>query len=301
MTIEELNAKLLEAYSEQNLNKITLTLLNLYKEQQFATLNKISALIEDFVQIEIADDGKGFSKLIMLYHPDRGDIHRNAIETLTFKGDFDGLLEFSHILKLMRIDEIADLLESYEDIDYSPVYAWDVSSQTDGYNVVSDEPPGKTHHERPKRQKFFSFYEAFKIRIFGHTQKEIPYYYFEDLDEIEMTESSIDNLDGIAFCKHAVVVDLSGNRISDLSELWELSEIEELNLSGNQIEMIDIISNLTKLRALDLSFNLLTDVSPLFDLPKLEQVNLTGNRIQLKQVEELRGLGVEITIDQPEQ
>jgi Leucine-rich repeat (LRR) protein len=297
MTIEELNAKLLEAYSEQNLNKITLTLLNLYKEQQFATLNKISALIEDFVQIEIADDGKGFSKLIMLYHPDRGDIHRNAIAALTSKGDFDGLLEFSHILKLMRIDEIADLLESYEDIDYSPVYTWDVNSQTDGYNVVNDDPPGDTHHEKPKRQKFFSFYEAFKIRIFGHTKKEIPYYYFEDLDEIEMTESSIDNLDGIAFCKHVVMVDLSGNRITDLTELWNLSEIEELNLSGNQIEIIDTLSNLSKLRTLDLSYNLLTDVSPLFELPKLELVILTDNRVQQNQVDELRNSGIEVILD----
>jgi hypothetical protein len=33
----------------------------------------------------------------------------------------DGWLGFSHIYKLMRVDEIAERLESYEDIDYSPV------------------------------------------------------------------------------------------------------------------------------------------------------------------------------------
>ena len=296
MTIEELNAKLLEAYSEQNLNKITLTLLNLYKEQQFATLNKISALIEDFVQIEIANDGKGFSKLIMLYHPDRGDLHRNSIAVLTSKGDFDGLLEFSHILKLMRIDEIADLLESYEDIDYSPVYAWDLNSQS-GYNVVNEDPITEPQPKKPQPQKYYSFYEAFKIRIYGHTKKEIPYYYFEDLEEIELSESSIDNIDGIEFCKHVVVADLSGNRIADLTELWNLSEIEELNLSGNQIEIIDALSNLSMLRTLDLSYNLLTDVGPLFELPKLEQVILSGNRIQLNQAEELRSSGVEVILD----
>jgi hypothetical protein len=69
MTIEELKAKLVEAYTDQNLNKITLTLLNLYKEKQFAARNKIAEIIGDFVTIEIAEDGKGFSKLMMLTIP----------------------------------------------------------------------------------------------------------------------------------------------------------------------------------------------------------------------------------------
>jgi hypothetical protein len=122
MTIEELNAKLTEAYSDQNLNKITLTLLNFYKEEQYSALNKIAEIISDFVTIEISDEGKGFSKLMMLYHPDRGDFHRNAIAALTMKGDYDRLLDYSHILKLMHIEEIASNIDSLEDIDYSPVY-----------------------------------------------------------------------------------------------------------------------------------------------------------------------------------
>ena len=106
MDIKELQQMLLEAYSTSNLNKISLTLLNLYKTQQYQVLQKISELISDFVTVTIKDDGKGFSKLIMLYHPDRAGYHKGEINRLAVENNFDRLLEYSHILKLERIGEI---------------------------------------------------------------------------------------------------------------------------------------------------------------------------------------------------
>jgi hypothetical protein len=294
MTIEELSIKLMEAYSDKSLNNITLTLLSLYKDEQYGSLNKIAEMICDFVAIEISPDGKGFSKLMMLYHPDRGDFHRNTIAKLTYEGNYDALLEYSHILKLIRVDEIAKLIDSYEDIDYSPIYSWDWESKAESFNIVTDKTTKKSRREKPHRQMLYSFYDAFKIRIYGNTKTEIPFYYFDDIDELELSGSSIDNLDGIQFCTHAVVVDLSENQISDLTELWGLSLIEDLNLSGNQIEMIDTLSNLTNLRQLDLSYNRITEISPLFELGKLGSVNLSGNPVNGAQVEELRELGVEV-------
>lgn len=297
MTIEELNAKLEEAYSDRNLNKITLTLLTLYKEQQYGSLNKIAELIGDFVTIEIDEKGKGFSKLMMLYHPDRGDSHRKAIADCTAKGDYDSLLEYSHILKLMRIDEIANLLDSYEDIDYSPVYAWDWESQAESFNVVSDHPHKENRQKQSQRKRLYSFYDAFRIRMYGNTKTEIPFYHFDDVDEIELSESSIDNLAGIENFKHATVINLSGNQIVDLTELWGCSLIEELDLSDNRIEIIDTLSNLTKLRYLNLSNNKITDVSPLFELGRLESVCLAGNPVSRYQLDELKELGVEVELE----
>ncbi len=294
MEIKELSNKLVEAYSDQNLNKITLTLLNLYREQQYAKLNKIAELIADFVIVEINDIGKGFSKLMMLYHPDRGDAHRKLIVDLEKKGDYDGLLGLSHIFKLMRVDEIAERLECYEDIDYSPVYEWDWGSKADSFSVKDEEPEKDFKARKKHSPRVYSFYDAFRIRIFGNTKTEIPYYYFDDIDEIELSESAIDSLDGIERCRHAVTVDLSGNKILDLNELWGLSLIEELNLSGNCIELIDSLSNLTNLRYLNLSDNKVSDLSPLFDLGKLEMVILHGNPVNRKQIEELEELGVEV-------
>jgi Leucine-rich repeat (LRR) protein len=91
-----------------------------------------------------------------------------------------------------------------------------------------------------------------------------------------------------------VTVDLSGNKILDLTQLWGLSLIEELSLSGNCIELIDSLANLTNLRFLNLSDNKVRDLSPLFDLGKLETVILHGNPVNQQQIEELEELGVEV-------
>jgi len=124
MTIKELNQKLIEAYTIKNLNNISLTLIKLFKNQQYSVLQKISEIISDYVNIKITDEGKGFSKFMLLYHPDRASFHLNEINRLTEQNNFDALLEYSHIFKLERIEEIAASLHSYEDIDYSPVYDW---------------------------------------------------------------------------------------------------------------------------------------------------------------------------------
>ena len=65
----------------------------------------------------------------MLYHPDRAGYHIKEINRLASENNFDSLLEYSHILKLERIEEIVVSLRSYEDIDYSTVYDWDMETE----------------------------------------------------------------------------------------------------------------------------------------------------------------------------
>lgn len=123
MEIHTLKNHLPESYSAANLNVISVVLLNLYKNQQYGTLQKIADIISDFVLIEIDENGKGFSKLMLLYHPDRGEIHRTEIEKLAEAENFDALLNYSHILKLERIEEMASALENlaYVNIMGNPV------------------------------------------------------------------------------------------------------------------------------------------------------------------------------------
>ena len=59
-----------------------------------------------------------------------------------------------------------------------------------------------------------------------------------------MAEYEIHSLDGIRFCKYARIMDLSGNDISDISEISECRLLKELYLSHNQISIIDAIGNL---------------------------------------------------------
>lgn len=278
MEIQTLKNNLLEAYAAENLNKISAILLNFYTNQQFDSLQKIADIISDFVPIAIDENGKGFSKLMLLYHPDRGEFHRNEIEKLAATQNFDELLAYSHILKLERLEEISAVIESFEDIDYSPVYAWDFDSE--GFTVNSGNA-GKTRNEKlnTRKNKTVTFYEAVKIRQYGHTKISFPNYYLEDIDEFEMASSDISDLDGIQYCLHAVNVDLSDNFIDDLRHLENLGMIEMLNLADNRIESIDPLEYLTNLRELNLANNRIRDISPLFSLEKLEFVDLSGNPV----------------------
>jgi len=293
MEISFLQKMLVEAYSVPNLNKISFVLIELYKNEQFEILQKIAEIIEDFVSIKIDGKGKGFSKFMMLYHPDRSFIHINEINRLVAENNFDKLLEFSHILKLERIEEIADSLNSYEDIDYSPVYAWDVDAE--GFRIMNDsenEPQAERRFKQKK--KCYSFYDAVKIRNYGHTRMEFPTYYLEDIEDFELSGSGINNLDGIQYCIHTRQFDLSENYISDLMPLSGLTAIEELNLSDNEVSDIDAIGFLHNLRSLYLCNNSIEDFSPLFELPNLKYVDLTGNKVDQAQLETFRDLGIQV-------
>jgi len=293
MDIKELQRMLLEAYSTGNLNKISLTLLNLYKTQQYHVLQKISEIVSDFVAVTIDDEGKGFSKLIMLYHPDRAGYHIGEINRLAAENNFDRLLEYSHILKLEKIEEIAVVLESYEDIDYSPVYDWDM--ETEGFTIISDREPVDTITARTDTDPAgYTFYDAIKIREYGDTDIEYPSFYLGDIEEFELSACDIDDLDGVQFCINARKIDVSDNRITDLTPLTGLSNLEELNLSGNQIGYIDALCTLGKLKNLFLSDNEIEDISPLFGLDGLEYVDISGNNIDNEQIMELSRRGVTI-------
>ena len=291
MTITDLQKLLEEAYTIKNLNNISLTMINLYKNQQYTILQKIGEIISDFVDIEISADGKGFSKLITLYHPDRYNYYIKEIKTLVDENNFDRLLEFAHILKLERIEEISKSLNSYEDIDYSPVYDWD--KETDGYTIVRDneKKQSKTTSTKPIG---YNFYDAIKIRQYGHVDIEFPSYYLEDIDEFELSSSHINDLEGVQFCIHAKTIDLSENLIADLSPLIGLERLEELNLDDNRVCDIDALGNLINLKSVILSNNRIEDISPLLELDNLEYVDLTGNPIHSEQLKMLTDLEIKV-------
>ncbi len=291
---KDLPSRLLEAWSEANLNKIARNLIRLYKEKEFEKLNIISGMLSEWVEIVIEPDGKGFAKIISLYHPDRGDYYRNQISELAKKSDDATLARFEHIFVIQDIEEIAANIESYEDIDYHPEYMWDVKDT--GFSYFQDKKKKPRNGTRKTRLDGYSFYEAMQIRQYGNTDTSFPTYYLEDMDEVELSESEIDDLDGAEYCIHTISMDLSGNRITDLSPLSGLQNLQELNLANNQLSYIDALSNLQQLKSLDLSNNQIDDISPLLEIETLEFVDLTGNKISPDQLNELREMGVVVDI-----
>jgi len=289
---KDLSERLLEAYSEANMNKITRNLIRLYKEKEFEKLNIISGMLSEWVEIVIEPDGKGFAKIISLYHPDRGDYYRNLIGAAATQGDDVTLARFEHVFVIQDIEEIAANIESFEDIDYHPEYEWDAKDT--GFSYFQDKKKKPRNGKQKARSDGYSFYEAMQIRQYGDVDTTFPTYYLEDMDEIELSESEIDDLDGVEYCIHTISLDLSFNRIYDLSPLASLGSLQELNLSNNQIEYIDDISNLQQLKSIDLSNNSIGDILPLLEIETLEYADLSGNKISPDQIKMLRDIGVTV-------
>jgi len=288
--------QLKEAFTEANLNKISRNLIRLYSDKQYDQLKMIAGMIADWVTIDISNEKQGFSKMIMLYHPDRIQYYHNELDSYLISNNLSRLQQLEHILVIQDIEEIAIILDNYEDIDYSPEYEWDTNIS--GFSYFFDSALPKHSARKTKvSKKCNSFYDTVRIRNYGNTTTRIPSWYFEDWDEIELSESEIDDLDGIEYCINAVTVDLSMNSITDISPLFNLTVIEELNLSENKIGYIDALSNLLNLRNVNLSNNQIDDISPLFDLPLLATCDISGNKVPIAQVQELKELGVEVCHD----
>lgn len=287
--MKELYIKLVEAYSDRNLNLITGKLIELYKAGSYRQIREIADKISDYIKIDEEKDARCFSKLIRLYHPDRGEAYRQTILNLYKNENLEKLREFSHILLLNQIDKMqVPVLD--EDIGYCPEYMWDTPES--GYNYFTVDEEGVEDFTDYMGEYESSFYNAVKMRMYGDINAEFPTYYLEDYEDIEMADSNIEFLDGIEYCRHALYVDLSNNYISDISELVYLKSIEELYLANNQISLIDSLSYLKKLRTIDLSGNQIDDMSPLYSLDNLEYVNLLGNPITDDQIQKLTSKGI---------
>lgn len=285
MKIAELYKEIIEAYSDKNLNKISGKLIALYQGKNYGKIREIANRISKFVTIDEDKDAKCFSKLIMLYHPDKGNLLRKSINELYSKNDLESLSKYSHILLMDNIENVV-VTGIDENIDFKPEYVWD-ENQNDGYSFVNSEELNSEENDDTFNSEK-SFYNAIKLREYGKLDIEFPTYYLEDFDEFELTDQGIELLDGVEYCKHVVTLDLSNNEISDISELENLERLEELYLANNQIGYIDVLSSLLNLRELDLSGNQIDDISPLLELNNLEYVNLIGNRITKSQIDKLK-------------
>ncbi|MCP4179853.1 MAG: hypothetical protein GY756_18995 [bacterium] len=294
MNIEELYKKLIKAFSNNNLNKITRKLISLYKNKNFGKIREIASIISKEVQIDEEKDAKCFSKLIMLYHPDKGEQIRETIHTHFEQNDIENLAKYSHILLLPDIDNIC-VTTVDDDIDYNPEYTWD-ANQKEGYSFSDNEFDSSSEEniEDDLNSDDYekSFYNAIKIREYGNIEIEFPPYYLEDIEEFEMTHSGPESLEGVEYCVHVKTLDISNNVLSDITKLRDLESLEELYLANNQIGYIDTLSNLINLRVLDLSGNQIDDISPIFDLENLEYINLIGNPVPEIQIEQLKEKGV---------
>lgn len=292
--------ELTQAYSVQNLTQLAAQLIKAYKNKNHSL---IYAIANTCHFSEEASAQRLFGKIIQLYHPDKSESTIKELKKLQELEFFNELESYTHIFKTEYLlkkgvanpsTEVAfeneEVWEDSGNDDFE--YFSDDDDRNDGDLFFSDDLDFESEETAIKDS--YNFYEAIQLREYGDLNKSFPTYYLEDLDAFELASSQIDSLDGIQYCKHAKIVDLSDNDISDLSEMWELSNIEELYLAYNQLSYIDTLSNLTQLKILDLSFNQVDDISALLALDHLEYVNLVGNPLSQTEIELLKFKGVQV-------
>jgi Leucine-rich repeat (LRR) protein len=290
--IIDLHKQLIAAYSDANLNRITAGLLNLYRSRQHGKLRELARRVSAVVPIDDSRISKCFSQLVMLYHPDKGEHHRRAIESIVASGEVSKLHLFSHILTIGDVNDLPSAPASPDTADIVSEYTWeDAGDDLRPANDWVDQTFEDKQFEETGEEFEHTFFQAVKMRFYGTLDVELPSYYLEDFDEIEMAECGIASLDGIGYCVHASVIDISGNAIADISDLSTLVRMTELYASGNSIGYIDSLSCLVNLRIVDLSLNEIDDLSPLFGLEHLEFVNVVGNPVPKEQIEKLKGMG----------
>ena len=293
MEIGELYSNLKKAYTDENLGLVSGRIIGLFRDKKFDALRAIQKVVNEHTPCDEEKVNKIFSRLIMLYHPDRLSQILEQLEKAYQGGDFEALYSMSHILTVQNLEPEHVVLSSVlTDEDLAEEFGWDESADGYSYFMAGEELDQELDDTSGLDQR--SFLSVLKRRVYGNLNVDFPMYLLEDLEEIEMADYELEDLDGISACHYARAVDLSNNNLTDIIELGELRQVERLYLSNNQIGLIDALYNLTVLQVLDISFNDVDDISPLFELSHLSYLNVMGNRVPAWQLEKLQLQGVTI-------
>lgn len=94
-----------------------------------------------------------------------------------------------------------------------------------------------------------------------------------EITSLSCTNDGIDSLAGIEQFTALKTLDLSGNRISDVTPLRKLQSLEKLTLANNQIGSIWTMIPLSNLKTLNLRGNPVSDIHSLHSNPSLEKVD----------------------------
>ncbi len=299
-----LSSTLIGAYSVENLNHITAKIIHLHKKKNLPALQKIVRIVNDYSPMEEEKSSPLFSRLIMLFHPDKVQEYHRSILACQHP---EALNNYAYIFPVLSSIDIIGDSQSNDFMapdEFEEEYGWNYRPVSDDYFMGQEEegPVSRWYdEENPDENRYFdseesvydgSFLTALKRKIYGQTYIDFPVHLLEDLEDIEMAEYEIEDLDGIEFCTYVKTLDLSYNSIFEISRLENCIYIQELYLGSNQIHYIDSIYHLVDLRILDLSNNKIQDISSLFRLKALEIVNLLGNPVLAKDIARLKDMGV---------
>ncbi len=102
---------------------------------------------------------------------------------------------------------------------------------------------------------------------------------FNGLTNLDLSGNGLSNVYFLTNLSHLVELTLSSEQISDGSPLGSLRNLTGLWLAGNLLTNVSFLTNLTALTTLDLSTNRLREITPISALTHLRELDLQQNRI----------------------
>jgi len=99
------------------------------------------------------------------------------------------------------------------------------------------------------------------------------------LERLDLSDNKIVDISPLSQLGELRTVYLADNLIRDLQPLAKLRWLADLDLSGNRVEDVSALANLTNMAHLDLSRNEIRDVGTLWELQALITLDLSENRI----------------------
>ncbi|MFC1569884.1 leucine-rich repeat domain-containing protein [bacterium] len=281
MNSNDIYNRLMEAYSNQNLNKISSVIIKAYQQKEHDFLCQLSRQVNGNTNAQTI--GKLFSGLMMLYHPDRLTYYKEQIQQRNQSGQSDRLNRYTSIFSVL---ELIEARENNEGINKSSVAS---SAQED-----LDPEDGKlTTTQEESEEIDRDFMSALKQKEYGNLDIVYQPHDLENMEgDLELSGFSISDLSGLEHCQNLTALDLSNNDIDDISAMSALILLEELDLSLNNISRLDALCRMHTLKYLDISLNAIEDLSPLMELNQLEYINTVGNQIPESQIKHFRDKGV---------
>lgn len=89
----------------------------------------------------------------------------------------------------------------------------------------------------------------------------------------------VSNIEGIQYAVNLTSIDLSSNKIKDVSPLSNLTKVERLDLSSNPVDDISSLNNLTNLKNLFFGQSNINDISVLSNMKNLENLMIRDSKV----------------------
>ncbi len=306
MTLPELVDRLRKRFTRENLERISVRLIELYRNKHYAEIQEIyrraytAELHGDFNDAP----GKAFLTLIKTFHPDRLQKYLNTIDGASQGGNPAGLETLAGVIDAMlkrrstprpkpraREPDVEEDVDRYYD---STDWAYDVDADFDEVLHPYQEEDADSDDDREYAVSR-NFLEALVLEEPGLEHEVLTDSLLAGLEgDLNLSGYDIDDLSGIEACINLYGIHLEDNSIESVDPLANLSRLRSLYLSNNHITAIDGLTGLDSLEELDLSFNEIEDVTALFTLPALKLVNLVGCRVDEHQRKQLEDRGITV-------